>query len=144
MYPWQSLLTVYVLFSLAAPVVAQSQALTAADHTAIQTVIEQQLAAFRHDDAAGAFALASPAIQEKFGTPEGFLHMVQTTYQPVYRPRHVVFKELQILDGVPTQSVLLVGPDGVPVMAFYIMQKLPDEVWKIAGCYLTALKNERL
>jgi Domain of unknown function (DUF4864) len=144
MYLWQSLLTVYVLFSLAAPVVAQSQALTAADHTAIQTVIEQQLAAFRQDDAAGAFALASPAIQEKFGTPEEFLHMVQTTYQPVYRPRHVVFKELQILAGVPTQSVLLVGPDGVPVMAFYIMQKLPDEVWKIAGCYLTALKNERL
>ena len=144
MYPWQSLLTVFVLFSLAAPVVAQSQALTAADHTAIQTVIEQQLAAFRQDDAAGAFAFASPAIQAKFGTPEGFLHMVQTAYQPVYRPRHVVFKELQILDGVPTQSVLLVGPDGVPVMAFYIMQKLPDEVWKIAGCYLTALKDERL
>jgi hypothetical protein len=29
-------------------------------------------------------------------------------------------------------------------MAFYIMQKLPDEVWKLAGCYLTALKDERL
>jgi hypothetical protein len=144
MYPWPSLLTACVLFSLATPVVAQSQTLTAADHTAIQTVIEQQLAAFRHDDAAAAFALASPAIQAKFGTPEEFLHMVQTAYQPVYRPRHVVFKELQILDGVPTQSVLLVGPDGVPVMAFYIMQKLPHEVWKIAGCYLTALKGERL
>ena len=105
MYLWQSLLTVYVLFSLAAPVVAQSQALTVADHTAIQTVIEQQLAAFRQDDAAGAFALASPAIQEKFGTPAGLPDMVQTTYQPVYRPRHVVFKELQILAAVPTYFV---------------------------------------
>jgi hypothetical protein len=111
MYPWQSLLTVCVLCSLAPPVVAQSQALTAADHTAIQTVIERQLEAFRHDNAAGAFALASPAIQAKFGTPEEFLHMVQTAYQPVYRPRHVAFKELWILNGVPTQSVLMVGPE---------------------------------
>jgi Domain of unknown function (DUF4864) len=144
MSPWQSLLIALPLFCLITPVVAQSQELMAADRTAIQTVIERQLAAFRQDDAAGAFAVASPAIQAKFGTPAGFMHMVQTAYRPVYRPRHVVFQELQILDGVPTQPVLLVGPDGVPVMAFYMMQKQPDGAWKIDGCYLTALKSERL
>jgi hypothetical protein len=123
---------------------SQAQELTTADRLGIQTVIEQQLKAFRQDDAAGAFAFASPNIQGKFGTPAVFLRMVQTAYPPVYRPRHVTFKELQLTDGVPTQEVFLVGPDGVPVMAFYLMQKQPDGAWKIDGCYLTAFKGERL
>jgi hypothetical protein len=123
---------------------SQAQELTAADRLGIQTVIEQQLKAFRQDDAARAFAFASPSIQAKFGTPAVFLRMVQTAYQPVYRPRHVTFKELQLKDGVPTQEVFLVGPDGVPVMAFYLMQKQPDGAWKIDGCYLTPFKGERL
>jgi Domain of unknown function (DUF4864) len=144
MYPWHSLRIVLSLFCLAAPVMSQAQELTAADRLGIQTVIEQQLKAFRQDDAAGAFAFASPNIQGKFGTPAVFLRMVQTAYQPVYRPRHVTFKELQLTDGVPTQAVFLVGPDGVPVMAFYLMQKQPDGAWKIDGCYLTAFKDERL
>jgi hypothetical protein len=144
MYPWHSLRIVLSLLCLAAPVMSQAQELTAADRLGIQTVIEQQLKAFRQDDAAGAFAFASPSIQAKFGTPAVFLRMVQTAYQPVYRPRHVTFKELQLKDGVPTQEVFLVGPDGVPVMAFYLMQKQPDGAWKIDGCYLTAFKDERL
>jgi hypothetical protein len=123
---------------------AQQQELSASDRTAIQTVIEHQLAAFRNDDAVGAFAFASPGIQSKFGTPEVFMTMVQTAYRPVYRPQHVAFKELQIVDGVPTQAVLLIGPDGVPVLAFYLMQQQSDGAWKIDGCYLMAFKGERL
>ena len=129
---------------LALPALAQHQELTAADQTAIQTTIERQLAALRHDDAAGAFAFASPGIQAKFGTPDVFLHMVQTAYAPVYRPQHVAFKDLQILDDTPTQFVFLIGPDGVPVMAVYLMQKQPDSAWKIDGCYLMPFKDERL
>ena len=144
MYPWHSLRIVLSLLCLAAPVMSQAQELTAADRLGIQTVIEQQLQAFRQDDAAAAFAFASPSIQAKFGTPAVFLRMVQTAYQPVYRPRHVTFKELQLKDGVLTQAVFLVGPDGVPVMAVYLMQKQPDGAWKIDGCYLTAFKDERL
>jgi hypothetical protein len=129
---------------LAFAAMAQQQELTAADHSAIHTVIEHQLEAFRNDDAAGAFAFASPAIQTKFGTPEQFMSMVQTAYPPVYRPRHVAFKELRQVQGVPTQEVLLVGPDGVPVMALYMLQKQPDGAWKIDGCYLMSFKGERL
>ena len=126
------------------PVVVQPQALTADDRTAIQTVIERQIEAFRKDDAAGAFAFASPSIREKFGTAEHFLHMVQTGYQPVYRPQHVTFKDLRLVNGVPTQQVLLVGPDKVPVMALYAMEKQPDGAWKIDGCYLMSFKGEKL
>ena len=87
---------------LALPLYAQPRDLTDADRTAIRTVIERQLDALRQDDASGAFALASPEIQAKFETPERFLTMVRTSYQPVYRPRQVVFRDLTILEGQPT------------------------------------------
>lgn len=144
MHQIQRLIMPLMLFVLVLPVFAQQQELTPADHTAIRTVIEHQLAAFRQDDAAGAFALASPQIQTKFGTPEIFLNTVKTTYQPVYRPRYVAFKELRLMEGMPTQDVFLIGPDGVSVTALYIMQKQGDGAWKIDGCYLVAFKDETL
>jgi hypothetical protein len=139
----QRCMRLIILLSLV-PSVAQPQELTADDRTAIRTVIARQIEAFRNDDAPGAFAFASPMIQEKFGTAENFLHMVQIGYPQVYRPQHVVFKDLRIMNGVPTQQVLLVGPDNVPVMALYAMEKQPDGVWKIDGCYLMSFKDEKL
>lgn len=144
MHPlWHWCATVLLLL-VALSAGAQEQALTAADQAAIRTVITRQLDAFRQDDAVTAFSFASPMIQAKFGTPEVFLHMVKTAYQSVYRPRYVAFKDLQRSQGVPTQPVFLIGPDGVPVTAMYIMQKQPDDTWKIDGCYLLATKGEAL
>lgn len=144
MLPRPRLLLVGILLFMSFPVVAQQQQLTAVERAAIRTVIERQIEALRQDDAAGAFAFASPSIQAKFGTPTHFMAMVQTAYQPVYRPRHVAFQELRIVDGVPLQQVLLVGADGVPVLALYIMEKQSDGAWKIDGCYLMAFKEEKL
>ena len=140
----QQLRVLFPVLLLALPLYAQQHDLTDADRAAIRTVIERQLEALRQDNAAGAFALASPEIQAKFETPERFMTMVQTSYQPVYRPRQVVFRDLNTLVGQPTQAVLLVGPDGVPVMALYPMQQQPDGAWKIAGCYLVPFKDEKL
>ena len=111
--------------------------LTGADRTAIRTVIERQLEALRRDDAIGAFAFASPEIQAKYGTPENFMAIVKTFYEPVYRPRRLGgFTNLHIMDGQLTQPVLLVGPDGDFVVALYAMQRQPDGNWKILGCSL--------
>jgi hypothetical protein len=82
--------------------------LTAADRVAIRAVIERQLEAFRQEDAAAAFALASPEIQVKYGRPENFMTMVKTFYEPVYRPRRMGgFTDLHVIDGQPTQPVLM-------------------------------------
>jgi len=140
----QRLSILFIVLLIAPPLSAQQRALTDADRAAIHTVIERQLEALRQDDAVGAFTLASPEIQAKFETPERFMTMVQTWYQPVYRPRQVVFRDLNPLAGQPTQAVLLVGPDGVPVMALYPMQQQPDGAWKIAGCSLVPFKDEKL
>jgi hypothetical protein len=101
-------------------------ALDVADRVAIRAVVEQQFAAFRRDDGRAAFSFASPTIQQQFRSPDNFMRMVRTGYQPVYRPRDIV------------QRVELIGPDGKPALALYVMQRQADASWKINGCFLTA------
>lgn len=124
---------------LASPVAAQAPE----DRAAIERVIREQIAAFRADDAAAAFAFAAPSIQAIFGTPDNFLAMVRRGYAPVYRPRSVEFRELGRRDGAPVQRVLVIGPDGVPEVAHYVMERQPDGSWRIAGCFL-ARSEERI
>jgi hypothetical protein len=109
---------------------------SAGDRAIIRRVIEDQMAAFRRDDAPGAFAFASPDIQSMFGTPENFIAMVQQGYQPVYRPRAVTFSEMVGDAEHPVQLVDLVGPNGEAVTAAYEMVQLPDGSWRINGCVL--------
>jgi hypothetical protein len=108
----------------------------AADRGAIRTAIESQIAAFRRDDGAGAFAYASPSIKRLFGTPERFMEMVRTGYPQVYRPSSVSFGELVRAEGTLLQLVDIVGPDGLPVVAVYEMERQPDGTWQINGCRL--------
>ena len=107
-----------------------------ADAAAIRAVIEHQLVAFQRDDAASAFSDASPGIQAKFGTPDVFMEMVRTGYQPVYRPRETEFRDLVAGPEGLVQKVLFVGPDGRPVLALYSMEREDDGSWRISGCVL--------
>ena len=123
------------LMHAAAPARADADA-TPADRQAIRAVIEQQIAAFQRDDAEAAFSYASPKIQRMFGSSDKFMRMVRQGYQPVYRPRQVQFGLLARIEGQVTQRVLLIGPDGLPATALYVMQRLPDGTWRIDGCML--------
>ncbi len=118
--------------------------ITETDRTAIRLTIERQIIAFQKDDAKEAFAFATPAIKDQFKTPEIFIQMVKKAYQAVYRPRSVLFETFSIMQGLPTQSVLLLNAEGVPVRAFYLMEKQPDSTWKINGCYLAPLENKTI
>ncbi len=100
-------------------------------------MIEQQIDAFKRDNAVGAHSFAAPGIQQIFPSAEIFMQMVRQGYQPVYRPRSYAFDELTRIDGKLVQSVRVVSPDGLPVTALYIMERQPDGSWKIGGCVLT-------
>ena len=108
------------------------------DRTAIRAVIEGQLAAFQRDDERAAFRLASPMIQQQFQSSGNFMRMVRSAYPAVYRPREVQFGEIETTGGTIIQRVELIGPDGVPALAHYVMQRQPDGSWRINGCFLTA------
>jgi hypothetical protein len=126
-----------LLLALAGDGRAAEPAVSPADRTLIRGVIEDQLAAFQRDDGAAAFGFASPMIRGQFGTAENFMAMVRQGYAPVYRPREVAFGSLVDMEGRIVQRVLLVGPDGRPVTALYIMEREPDGTWRIDGCILT-------
>jgi len=128
----------------AAPAQSETMSLSDADRSSIRGVIESQLEAFQRDDGAGAFSYASPTVRRQFVTPERFMHMVRSGYAPVYRPREVAFRDVVVVGEVPVQKVLFVGPDGVPVMAIYPMQRQDDGSWKIDGCLLVRVDNEAI
>lgn len=120
----------------------QAAELASQDRQAIRAVIESQLAAFARDDAAAAFAYAAPAIKAQIGTAERFMAMVRGAYAPVYRPRRVVFAELDTSGALPVQVVQIEGPRGGAFLAHYPMQRQADGGWLIAGCYLVPAPGE--
>jgi hypothetical protein len=132
----RSILVALVL--IVTPAAAQTPAadVGTADRGAIRGVIESQIAAFRRDDGPGAFAFASPNIKRIFGSPENFMAMVRQGYPQVYRPSSVAFGDLVRAEGTLLQLVDIVGPDGLPVVAVYEMERQPDGSWQINGCQL--------
>lgn len=140
-----ALLLVSFLLAIAAPAKAQdADRPSGADRAAIRQVIEQQMEAFRTDDAERAFGYASPMIRHMFGSADIFMDMVRQGYQPVYRPRSVEFGELADIEGQPAQKVHVIGPDGRPVTAIYVMKRQPDGTWRIDGCYLQAPERHQV
>jgi hypothetical protein len=126
-----------VLALLLAPADLRAEELGGAEADAIRQVIENQMAAFKRDDAAEAYSYASPGIQTMFPTPDVFMSMVKQGYMPVYRPQQVEFRELKLEGSVISQDVYVIGPDGRGHIARYTMEQQPDGSWRINGCYLT-------
>lgn len=119
------------------PLIASAQgAVSPADAKAVRAVIEAQLDAFRRDDAARAFSLATPGIRETFGSAENFLAMVRASYAVVYRPKSVLFETPQLIDGELLQPVRLTDAEGRGWIAIYPMQRQPDGSWRTNGCQL--------
>ena len=117
------------------PVRAEGR-VTGADLLEIRAVIHRQIDAFKRDDARGAFALASPGVQQAFRTPQRFLETVRMAYRPVYRPARVSFLEPTLLSGEVVQQVQIVDHGGGVWRAYYSMQRQEDGSWRTNGCYL--------
>lgn len=123
---------------MAAPDAAVVEQLAAGDRPAIELVIREQLMAFRKDDEEAAFACTAPRVRSKFASPAAFVGAVRSRYSAVYRPRCVEFGELTMTKLGPVQSVFLIGPDSLSILASFLMEQQPDGEWKIAGCCLEA------
>lgn len=131
----------FVFFSvfLSAPLYAQNVelvGLTDNDQAEIRSVVKQQLFAIDQNDAEMAFAFASPGVQEAFETSDRFLFMVRRGYNALYKPRHVEFLDMTVVNGEMVQPVRLVAQDGGVEVALYEMQRQEDNQWRINGCDL--------
>ena len=119
----------------AAPAAAEGR-VSSADAAEIRAVINRQIDAFRHDDAEGAFALVSPAVQQTFRTPAKFLDVVRMAYRAVYRPATVAFLDFVVLGEEVVQQVQVTDRGGVVWLAYYAMQRQRDGSWRTNGCHL--------
>jgi hypothetical protein len=140
-----ALLLIVTLASLlvtAAGLADDDAGLAAADREAIRQVIMQQLDAFQRDDEVEAFSYAAPSIQAQFKTPAEFMRMVRSAYQAVYRPRSKEFLEVLVTDGQVVQPLQVVAPDASVLVAYYLMERQPDGMWRISGCVLGQPQGE--
>lgn len=113
---------------------AQAADLGAADTKRVRAVIEAQLAAFEADDAARAFAFATPQLREAFGSAANFMRMVRSSYPVVYRHASAAFLKPVLEDGVVTQGVHLTDGRGQLWLALYRLERQRDRSWRIAAC----------
>jgi Domain of unknown function (DUF4864) len=125
-----------LIFLIAGVVGTASFAATADDIGAAQSVIRAQEEAFARDDGATAYSFASPALQNYFRNPDGFMSMVRSGYAPVYRHRSFAFGEARIVDGKILQEVQIVDADGVAWDALYTLETQADGSLKISACIL--------
>ena len=133
------------LLRVAAPLLVAAQgAVSTEDARAVRQVIEAQLDAFREDDAARAFSLATPGIRQTFGSPENFIDMVRSSYAVVYRPTSVAFEAPVAIDGQVVQPVRMTDAEGRAWLAIYPMQRQPDGSWRTNGCRLGRLSGEQI
>lgn len=133
---FRGLLVLVLGLGLMAPIARAEIQLDTGDGSAIRAVIERQIEAFRQDDSDSAFAFAAPSIRAMFGDAQSFMDMVRKSYQPVYRPSDIEFGELSIKGEIIAQQVHVIGQDGKPRTALYVMERQKDGSWAIAGCML--------
>ena len=128
-----------IVAALAASPAAASP--SAEERAEIQATISAQIEAFRRDDGAAAYAIASDPIRELFTSEGAFLDMVRRGYAPVYRPRSIVFGPVTDGEMGLEQEVFVTDAEGVDWIAKYALVRDASGHWRVNGCRL--LKNER-
>ena len=100
---------------------------------AVQSVIDNQINAFRARDHQQAFSYAAPHLQKMFGSTERFIGMVKSGYGAIYGAQQWSFGRSQTVGKEIMQEVLLTGPNGLEWVALYTLRQQEDGSWRIAG-----------
>ena len=132
-----------LLASLPASISA-AQMPDATDTELMQSVISLQLDAFSRDDAATAYAQASPVIQAKFQSKEIFMAMVRQGYAVLIQPQRVEFLGAQETPDGPVFGVQVYARDGSSWIAAYQMMRDDTRNWRINGCQLMRVAGQQI
>jgi hypothetical protein len=126
------------------PGAAGAAVLAEADARAVRQVVQAQLEAFATDDAERAFSYASASIRTQFGDAATFIAMVRSGYPMVVRPAAVSYFQPQADDAADRtaasvrQAVQLRDREGNLWIATYLLERQPDNGWRISGCVVSA------
>ncbi|MBZ7921701.1 DUF4864 domain-containing protein [Ensifer adhaerens] len=123
--------TLAIALGLAAQLAGMSASRAEEPVDTARAIIQEQIAAFLHDDAETAYSFASPEIRGKFPDKTAFFDMVKRGYRPVYRPGNFAFGRSKVVGDQVIQEVLISAPDGKDWTALYQLVKQPDGSYKI-------------
>lgn len=126
-----SLLLLVVFF---AP--ANAQDVSAADQTAAQLVIRDQLSAFKEADYDRAFSHAAPNIKDIFKDSGRFISMVRGGYKQLLNLNDYLFGRSRLEGGQVFQELIATDGNGKQWQAIYTLQQQPDGSWKITGVHM--------
>ena len=125
-----------VLVMSGLPAVAAEVA--AQDASQVRAVVQAQLEAFSSGDAAKAFSLAAPGIQQMFGSAERFMSMVRAQYPMVQRAASATFLRPEAEGNMVIQRVQVTDAAGSPWLLTYLVQRQKDKRWRIGACMVVA------
>jgi len=124
--------------------ISATQMSDAIDTELMQSVISLQLDAFSRDDAATAYAQASPVIQAKFQSKEIFMAMVRQGYAVLIQPQRVEFLGATETPDGAVFGVQVYARDGGSWIAAYQMVRDDTRNWRINGCQLMRVAGQQI
>ena len=114
------------------------------DKERIMAVIDAQLEAFRSGDAQKAYSFATPGIQRQFPNSSIFMQMVMNGYNVLRQPTQVEYQGLREHFGVKVQLVQLTDMNGFTFQAFYQMEQQNSGEWRIGGCMIQQVDQNKI
>ena len=114
------------------------------DKEKIIAVIDAQLEAFRSGDAEKAYSFATPGIQRQFPNSAIFMQMVMNGYNVLRQPTQVEYRDLRDHFGVKVQLVQLTDLNGFTFQAFYQMEQQNSGEWRIGGCMIQQVDQDKI
>lgn len=115
------------------PLHARSADLSRADAQAVQRVVAAQLDALAIDDAQRLFDTVTPSVQQNFNSSGDLLAMLRVLYPMVYRPHKIGFAPAQAMNEGAVQGVEVTDQDDTRWLALFIMERQPDDTWRVGG-----------
>lgn len=96
-----------------------------------QTVVAEQLSAFKLRNSQQAYAVMSDRFREKYKTPLKFTTMVRVNFWELYNHINYKFIGQSHIDGAEIQKVQVTGDDGLSYVYLFRLSPSPSGVWMI-------------
>lgn len=116
------------------PEIRSQNNFSADEQEQLRNVIRTQIKAFRKRDADLAFSVTSASMRRHFTSAQNFLSSMARNYKPVFTAERILFDSIDTTGQNPVQRLYVTDRSGRQWLAFYVMEKLPENQWKIAGC----------
>jgi hypothetical protein len=127
--------------ALAYPAFSQQNEVGAAETMATQSVIRDQLNAFKSGDVNRAYSHAAPNVTKIFPDVERFTSMLKNGYGAIWHSDSFVFGRNTVINNEIYQEVIITDPTGGQWQAVYTLKQQEDGSWKITGVKMNPYKG---